>query len=276
MTTPPEEFRRDALRAITTAYTATHGHPLERESMDQSGVRWSIPMRVAVFATSFIAVVGIVIGGWLLGQRQASSGSQQTVTVGGNHASSDALQAADGDDAAKDPHGKQGASAAPGVSVDAVTENDREAGEQPEVIVHVAGEVTEPGIVHLPAGARTADAIAAAGGPTVEAELNSINLARIVEDGEQIYVPQPGETIPVPAGEKVDDEATSGPADETVNLNTASHEELQSLPGIGPAMADRIIAWREANGEFTRVDQLLEVRGIGPRVFAELQVKVSV
>lgn len=208
-------------------------------------------MRIAVAATAVIAVVGIVIGGWLLGQRQAHSGGHQPVT------------AIDAPVEAPHEH-PDGEDLVPS------------AVEPAEVVVHVAGEVREPGIVHVPAGARAADAIDAAGGPTGDAELSAINLARIVEDGEQLYVPLPGEPMPDESDRQITEGGTSDSARGAVNLNTATSEELQTLPGIGPAMAERIITWRQTHGEFTRADQLLEIRGIGPRVFAELQDRVSV
>lgn len=130
------------------------------------------------------------------------------------------------------------------------------------VIVHVAGAVQAPGVVELESGARVETAIEAAGGVTEHAVLEGVNLARPVIDGEQIVVP---------------DETTNPGAHGTealvpgkLNLNQANLAELETLPGIGPALASRIIEWRERNGGYSRVDDLLEVSGIGEKLLANI------
>lgn len=132
---------------------------------------------------------------------------------------------------------------------------------EPEVVVvHVAGKVARPGIVELPFGSRVVDAIEAAGGMADGIDLTTLNLARIVADGEQIFVgvdPPPGAAADAPA-------AAPGMSGGLVNLNTATPEQLGTLPGIGPALAARIVQWREQHGRFTAVEELLEVSGIGP------------
>lgn len=148
-------------------------------------------------------------------------------------------------------------------------------------LVHVVGQVHRPGVVRLPAGSRVDDALRAAGGATRSADLALVNLARPVSDGEQIHVPKPGETPSPPpvvppaatsGGAKGAPPAASGP----VNLNTASESDLDSLPGVGPVLAARIIQWRTTNGRFTSVDDLGEVSGIGDKLLAQLRPLVTV
>ena len=122
------------------------------------------------------------------------------------------------------------------------------------VLVHVVGAVEEPGVVTLPENSRVHDALALAGGAQEDAELGGVNLARIVYDGEQIIVPRVGEPVVASSGEG------SGP----ISLSRADQETLETLPRIGPATAERIIAWRDKNGPFRSVEDLLAVSGIGP------------
>jgi len=142
------------------------------------------------------------------------------------------------------------------------------------LFVHVLGAVAEPGLVELAPGARVVDAVAAAGGFTADADPGGVNLARPVVDGEQLVVLAVGQAPPVgaPAGPGT---GGSGGSDGLVHLNTADVAALDTLPRIGPALAQRIIDWREANGPFTSVDQLLEVAGIGDAVFSGLADRVA-
>ncbi|MBO2989844.1 ComEA family DNA-binding protein [Leucobacter tardus] len=151
--------------------------------------------------------------------------------------------------------------------------------------VHVVGEVADPGVVELPSGARVRDALDAAGGPTKRAVLAGVNLARVVVDGEQITVPDTAEAEMSAAPGGVDT-AESGGSGGTgangaspgalVNLNTADAAALETLPRVGPALAQRIIDWRAANGAFTSVDQLLEVSGIGEKTLEGFRDRVTV
>lgn len=128
-----------------------------------------------------------------------------------------------------------------------------------QVVVYVAGAVVHPGVYTLPQGARANDAVRAAGGFSVQANADAVNLAAIVADGQRVYVPRVGEAIVVePAG------GTSATPSEPVNLNTATADELDVLPGVGPATAASIIAFRDQHGPFSSVEQLSQVRGIGP------------
>ncbi|MEZ0338687.1 helix-hairpin-helix domain-containing protein [Mycobacterium sp. pV006] len=155
-----------------------------------------------------------------------------------------------------------------------------------EVVVSVVGLVHTPGLVTLPPGARIADALEAAGGAVDGADTLGLNMARRVTDGEQIVV-----GVDPPAGDPgrmgssvVSDTSTAAPADGEkpgtptglVDLNTATVEQLDTLPGVGPVTAEAIVAWREANGRFTSVDQLGDVDGIGPARLDKLRDLVRV
>ncbi|RXZ71257.1 ComEA family DNA-binding protein [Agromyces albus] len=145
------------------------------------------------------------------------------------------------------------------------------------LLVHVLGAVAKPGLVELAAGSRVVDAVAAAGGFTAEADPAGVNLARPVVDGEQLVVLAIGQ-VPPPgpaAGSGADSSGSATSGDGVVHLNTADVAALDTLPRIGPALAQRIIDWRDANGPFTSVEQLLEVTGIGDAVFAGLVDRVS-
>lgn len=144
-----------------------------------------------------------------------------------------------------------------------------------ELLVHVLGAVANPGLVTLAAGARVLDAVAAAGGLTEDADLSTVNLARPVTDGEQLAVPRVGEPLPPPpaAGSGA---AASGSSASTVNLNTATQSDLETLPRIGPALASRILDWRAANGRFTSPADLLAITGIGQKLFDGLKDRVTV
>lgn len=143
------------------------------------------------------------------------------------------------------------------------------------VVVHVAGDVRRPGIVVLPSGSRVGDALAAAGGLRRGGELGAVNLARVVADGERIEVgPQAGPQGPAAEGSGTS--VAQGGAAGPVDLNTATSEQLDALPGIGPVTAAKILAWRASHGRFTVVDELAEVPGIGPRTLEELRPLVRV
>jgi competence protein ComEA len=138
-----------------------------------------------------------------------------------------------------------------------------------ELVVDVQGKVRRPGVVRLPAGARVLDALRAAGGPRPGVPTTSLNLARQLTDGEQVVLD--------PAGAVAVGSATvSGAAGGVVNLNTASLEDLDGLPGVGPVLAQRILDWREEHGRFSAVEELQEVPGIGPSTFADLKDRVRV
>ena len=138
------------------------------------------------------------------------------------------------------------------------------------VVVSVVGLVARPGLVTLPSGARVAEAVEAAGGLLPEADPASVNLAAVVTDGQQVAV-----GVPAAPGAAAPADAAAAPAG-PLDLNTAGVAELDTLPGIGPVLAQRIVDHRTREGPFTSVDQLDDVPGIGPSIAAELAGLVGV
>ena len=162
-------------------------------------------------------------------------------------------------------------------------------------MVHVAGAVKKAGVVKLPKGSRVHDAIVAAGGGTAAADLNQLNLASVLEDGQKIYVPRQGEPLQqeaaAPGGQPAGSTPTgsgtagtgsaasdsgSGTAGAKVNLNTATAEELDGLPRVGPVLAQRIVDWRAEHGNFKAVEELDAVDGVGPKMLEALLPLVTV
>jgi competence protein ComEA len=146
------------------------------------------------------------------------------------------------------------------------------------VFVHVHGRVASPGLYELAASARVVDVVAAAGGFAEDADQGALNLARPLVDGEQLYVPVVGEAAPDGAagGGGGDGAAPGGVAGSPVDLNAADAAALETLPGVGPATSAAILEWREQNGSFRSVDDLLGVSGIGEKTLEKLAPLVTV
>ena len=149
-----------------------------------------------------------------------------------------------------------------------------ESTEATRVVVHVAGAVLSPGVYTLEPGARVADAVALAGGLLGSADAGAVNLARILTDGEQVYFPAQGESPPLAGGAAAAGGARAaggaGVSNGLVDINQADAAALETLPGIGPATAQKIIDEREANGPFASVEDLMRVPGIGEKRVAAL------
>lgn len=271
----------------------------EWEQADQPGTtrstRWGLSPRVLLL----VAVLALVAVVWGVTQFSAAPRAEQ---VASPSASAESVQAVG---AQQSPATQSAAQATAQPSESAQGGPSGEA----TVRVHVAGAVNNPGVYTLPAQGRAVDAIAAASGAAADADLDRVNLAGALSDGVQIYVPHRGETA-APAqiqpnggtanagqGNAANGAAQNGasqggtqpqpartltPAGSAqkgstpVNINTATAEELQSLPRIGPAMAQRIIAWREAHGGFRSVDELDAVPGIGPSMLENLRPLVTI
>ena len=141
------------------------------------------------------------------------------------------------------------------------------------IVVYVTGAVPRPGVYALPQGARVQDAISASGGFLAEANKADINLAALLEDGQKFDIPYIEGASPVLAtpGEEVITTTT-----ELINLNTASQAELETLPGIGPTTAQKIIEYREANGPFVSAEDIINVSGIGPGTYERIKDLITV
>ena len=194
--------------------------------------------------------------------------------------------------AAVDPAatGPPGSAAAPGPADPAATgpgAADPAGAPAGRIVVHVIGAVVSPGVVVLADGARVADAIAAAGGAASDADTEQLNLARVLDDGEQVRVPHAGEQLAAPdpgpsppgasgGGAAAGSSGGSTPGGGVVNINTAGVSELEALPGIGPALAARIVEYRDGHGPFASVDDLTDVPGIGPAKLEALRSQATV
>lgn len=138
-----------------------------------------------------------------------------------------------------------------------------------EVVVHVAGAVEAPGVYRLGPDARVNDAVETAR-PKAEADLDQLNLAQVLQDGDKILVPRKGEAAPTATANATPQRLAGDVGGGQVSLNQATKEELQTLPGIGPAKAEAILTYRQEHGGFQRVEDLKEVPGIGEKTFAQL------
>jgi competence protein ComEA len=157
------------------------------------------------------------------------------------------------------------------------------------VVIDVVGQVARPGVVTVPDGSRVVDVLTAAGGALPGADVQRLNLARLVADGEQVFVPRPGETPPVlvgamggagsgagAGGAGAAGSGVGGPSGAVIDLNTATLAALDTLPGVGPVLAQRILDWRAQHGRFATVDELGEVSGIGDKLLEQIRPKVKV
>jgi competence protein ComEA len=140
------------------------------------------------------------------------------------------------------------------------------------VTVDVAGKVRRPGVATLPAGSRVVDALKRAGGARGRVDLSGLNLARVLVDGEQILVGRAAQPGGVAAGAST---AAPDPSGALVNINTATAEQLDTLPGVGPVTAQKILEWRGSHGAFSSVDELMEVDGIGEKTLADMAPHVT-
>ncbi len=154
-----------------------------------------------------------------------------------------------------------------------VTEKEPEKKTSASIYIDIGGEVKKPGVYEMDSGARVYEVIDQAGGLTEEADTSSINQAEMIEDGSKIYIPSVSEKEADTGSEHrsgIDDKSGS------ININTADADELQSIPGIGPVTAEKIIDYRKTNGPFTNIEDLKLINGIGDKTFEKMKDKVSI
>jgi competence protein ComEA len=202
--------------------------------------------RIHVGVVSTLLILGVIMAGWLLLRARpvavASPGDVVTVTTSGPTMAS-------------------------------VTPSPKRAA---KIVIHIFGAVRHPGLVRLPENSRVQDAIEAAGGLTRRADPGELNLAQLLSDGQQVVIGTRSE----PAGE-VRDQAGSGTATGpsatgALDLNHANQSQLEELPGVGPVTAQAILTWRQQHGRFSRIEELQEVDGIGPKTYAQIAPHVRV
>lgn len=286
----------DAQGRVIAAYTAMHGHPLEHDGKLDSAhrtYRWKYSLRATAALLVFVLIVGcvaLVVSTWNKGsvvrelEGQSSFGS---VTTSDSAAVSPDLPLEEGYDAevaadagatlgsgladADNFSGNLASASASGAG--AALSRSGQPANSATVFVHVAGAVRKPGLYELEQAARVHDALVAAGDATSKADLDRLNLAQVLQDGQQIFVPAKGEAVTLSnsslAGAAVGSQ--TGGATALINVNLASIEQLDELPGVGPAIAQRIIEFRTENGPFTRLDDLQSVSGIGPALLEKIQ-----
>lgn len=237
--------------------------------MADARLRWRLGIRAAVL----LGVVSLLAGGWFW-WRVATAGPEVMPL---SAVTSDAAETAPADSPGA---GGDGSAAA----------GDGQAGDAAgTVVVHVAGAVKKAGIVELSRNSRVHQAITAAGGATPAADLNRLNLASVLEDGQKIYVPGRGEAAPPEAAADALPGAGAGPGSSgeagggagsapggKVNLNTAGAEELAELPKVGPVLAQRIVDWRKEHGPFKTAEEVDAVDGVGPKMLETLLPLVTV
>lgn len=235
MTPDPEETRAEVARRRLAQLAASFESRVPDEPAHRRAEPAEAPaaprrltrLHLRVLAVAGVAA-GVLLGWWLLADRP-------TVSAAGE-----------------------------GLDIASVAEHSSAAGE--ELVIDVAGKVKQPGIVTLPVGSRVHDAIDAAGGLDGTVDTTSLNLARVLADGEQILV----------GLEPVAPAAAPGSAGGVIDLNTATAEQLDTLPGVGPVTAAAILQWRADHGRFSSVDDLLDVDGIGEATLARLRDLVRV
>jgi competence protein ComEA len=213
-----------------------------------------------LIATS-VAVVAVIAGGyWLV--RSPATPVESTLPYAATESSPVTTSNGGAGAANVDVRGGDSSDAGRAEAVD-----DTSVAVPPTIVVYVAGAVAVPGVYPLPADARVQQAVGAAGGMAADADVDAVNLAAFVTDGARVYVPRIGTPVPsvvAPSGGGGVNGSVDAPAAGPIDINEATVEQLDELPGVGPSTASAIVDHRESSGPYASVDDLLDVRGIGP------------
>ncbi|KQQ85347.1 helix-hairpin-helix domain-containing protein [Arthrobacter sp. Leaf137] len=223
-------------------------------------LRWRLGLRVAV-AVGLLAVAAGVLFWW-----QTAGGRPEILPL-----NTVSRESAPSPDSQATPGGQAGEGAG-------ADEPSKASGDV--MVVHVSGAVLAPGVVNLPAGSRVHEAISAAGGAAADADLDVLNLAAVAEDGQKVHIPRHGEQpagdTGVSQGQGIATPPGAAGAGAKININTAGVAELDSLPKVGPVLAQRIVDWRKEHGLFNAVEDLDAVDGVGPKMLETLLPLVTV
>ncbi|WP_461165166.1 helix-hairpin-helix domain-containing protein [Arthrobacter sp. R4-81] len=241
-----------------TAFVDGHDFVESADSRQPRRTRWRTGPRAGLL----VAFTAVILAGWFWWS--AAANSPQVVPISAVSSAAGASQSP--------PAADSGTS----VSESAADEGKEVGGV--EIVIHVAGAVHTPGVVELPTGSRIHEAIRGAGGSLPGADLDRLNLAAVVTDGQKVHVPLVGEQLSAdPVNDADGDAAGSGAATtDRMNVNTASVDELDTLPKVGPVLAQRIVDWRKEHGNFKTVEELDAVDGVGPKMLEALLLLVTV
>jgi len=249
--------------------------------------RWRLDRRTGTALAAAVALIAVVLGGWTLFRAQSQQLGQPRLLTAGSPARGLPQTGPPGQDQYHDPdqgHDRQADAAAP-APVSAFEGAPPAAG----IVIDVEGKVAKPGVFHLPTGARVMDALRAAGGALPGTDLLPLNQARVLNDGEQVLVGAPPGIDAAGTGANGTGPGTGAPPGASghsggrgkvppsgpIHLNTATADQLEQLPGVGPALAQRILDWRAQHGGFASIGQLQQVHGLGPAKFAALRTWVA-
>ncbi|MFL6175980.1 MAG: helix-hairpin-helix domain-containing protein [Ornithinibacter sp.] len=244
------------------------------------GARWQ-PGRAALLGITLVILLAAAVFGLRVAWAQSAGGGTVIAPGGGSRAGPSAVTAGAVPVGVSSSAGSGYPGATPAASAGAAAQAAPVQPSAPQgvVVVHVVGRVKHPGVRRLPVGSRVTDAVEAAGGVATKADLSALNLARVLVDGEQVRVPAVGEPVAraptAGAGSATSGGAGSGSSGAPVSINTADLAGLDSLPGVGPVLAQRILDWRSSHGRFTSIDELGEVSGIGEKLLAQLTPLVT-
>ncbi|MFD5278076.1 ComEA family DNA-binding protein [Pseudarthrobacter sp. NPDC058362] len=245
--------------------TTEQGEPGARTDPMHVRLRWRVGLRVSLL----LAVLALGAAAWFW--FMAASGRPEVLPL------------SDADSGPPVTH-SSGTGTPDGVPYAADAEGEPAGESDGRVVVHVAGAVAKPGVVQLPPGSRVHQAITAVGGAAAGADLNRLNLALVLADGQKILVPREGDArhpdptaaAPEGAAPGVEGSSAGGADSPKVNLNSATLEELDALPKVGPVLAQRILDWRKDHGSFKSIEDLDAVDGVGPKMLEALLPLVTV